>query len=86
MRTTLVMAVKNEPGSLYRCLGLFATAGLNMSKLESRPSRDRAWEYVFWIELDADIADLGTRAALERLRERAAMVRVLGSYPRAEAT
>ncbi len=83
MRTTLVMAVRNEPGSLHRCLAVFADAGLNMSKLESRPSRTRAWEYVFWIDLDADAADPATSAALERLRAQAAMVRVLGSYPRA---
>jgi prephenate dehydratase len=79
MRTTMVLAVRNEPGSLHRCLGVFARAGLNMSKLESRPSRDRAWEYVFWVDLDAD-ASQADRAAAE-LRADAAMVRILGTYP-----
>ncbi len=82
-RTTLALAVRNEPGSLHRCLGVFAEAGLNMSKLESRPSRERAWEYVFWVELDADAAKPATAAALDDLRRVAATVRVLGSYPRA---
>jgi prephenate dehydratase len=82
-RTTLALAVRNEPGSLHRCLGVFAEAGLNMSKLESRPSRERAWEYVFWVELDADASAPATAAALDDLRRVAAMVRVLGSYPRA---
>ncbi len=81
MRTTMVLAVRNEPGSLHRCLGVFARAGLNMSKLESRPSRDRAWEYVFWVDLDADEAE--ARAAAAELRADAAMVRILGTYPRA---
>jgi prephenate dehydratase len=82
-RTTLVLAVKNEPGSLLRCLDVLAAAGLNMGKLESRPSRGRAWEYVFWVDLDADAADPRTAAALTELGRVASMVRVLGSCPRA---
>lgn len=81
MRTTMVLAVRNEPGSLYRCLGVFARAGLNLSKLESRPSHDRAWEYVFWVDLDADRAE-ATRVAAELVAD-AARVRVLGTYARA---
>ena len=59
MRTTLVMAVRNEPGTLLAALRVFAEHGLNMSELESRPSRERAWEYVFWVELDADAGGPG---------------------------
>jgi prephenate dehydratase len=84
MRTTLVMAVKNEPGTLLAALRVFAGHGLNMSELESRPSRERAWEYVFWVELDADAAAPETEAALAGLRQVTTMVRVLGSYPRAD--
>jgi prephenate dehydratase len=83
MRTTLVMAVKNEPGTLLAALRVFADHGLNMSELESRPSRERAWEYVFWVELDADVSSPQTQAALAGLRTVTTMVRVLGSYPRA---
>jgi len=54
-----------------------------MSKLESRPSRERAWEYVFWVDLDADAALPATRAALEALGPVTTMIRVLGSYPKA---
>ncbi len=82
-RTTLVLAVTNEPGSLVRCLEILAAAELNMGKLESRPSRERAWEYVFWVELDADAAAPSTAAAITALRRVASMVRVLGSCPRA---
>lgn len=82
-RTTLVLAVRNEPGTLLAVLRVFAGHGLNMSKLESRPSRERAWEYVFWIDLDADTGDAGTQAALEALRAVTTMTRVLGCYPRA---
>jgi prephenate dehydratase len=82
MMTTLVFAVRNVPGSLHRCLGTFATRGLNLSRLESRPTRAARWEYVFWVDLDADAADPTAAAALDDLRGEAAMVRVLGSYPR----
>lgn len=82
-RTTLALAVRNEPGSLHRCLGVLAAAGLNMSKLESRPDRRHPWEYVFWVDLDADATDPSTATALDEMRRVAAMVRVLGSYPRA---
>jgi prephenate dehydratase len=84
-RTTLVLAVRNEPGTLLAVLRVFAEHGLNMSKLESRPSRERAWEYVFWVDLDADDADPATQAALDALVPVTTMIRVLGSYPKAEA-
>ena len=83
MRTTLALAVRNEPGTLLAVLEVFARHGLNMSKLESRPSRSRAWEYVFWVDLDADGAAPDTREALDELGQVTTMLRVLGSYPRA---
>ena len=82
-RTTLVVAVRNEPGTLLAVLAVFANHGLNMHKLESRPSRERAWEYVFWIDLDADTAEPGTAEALAELGVVTTMTRVLGSYPAA---
>jgi prephenate dehydratase len=85
-RTTLVLAVRNEPGTLLAVLRVFAEHGLNMSKLESRPSRERAWEYVFWVDLDADDAQPETQAALNQLVAVTSMLRVLGSYPKARAS
>jgi prephenate dehydratase len=82
MMTTLVFAVRNVPGSLHRCLGVFAERGLNLSRLESRPTRAARWEYVFWVDLDADAREPIAVAALDELRREAAMVRVLGSYRR----
>jgi prephenate dehydratase len=82
-RTTLVFAVRNEPGTLLAALREFAERGVNLSKLESRPSRHRAWEYVFWADLDADAAESSCAAAIDGLRAVSTMVRVLGSYPRA---
>jgi prephenate dehydratase len=82
-RTTLVVAVRNQPGTLLAVLRVFADHDLNMSKLESRPSRERAWEYVFWVDLDAGADDPATQAALAELTGVTTMCRVLGSYARA---
>jgi len=82
-KTTMVFATRNVPGSLYRCLGAFAERGVNLSRLESRPSRATRWEYVFWADLDAAADDPQCAAGLGQLRREAAMVRVLGSYPAA---
>ena len=83
-RTTLAMTVRNEPGSLHRCLGVLDEAGLNLDKLESRPSRARAWEYVFWMDADADLRDPRVQAAFKRLEGASSTLRVLGSYAKAE--
>jgi prephenate dehydratase len=79
-RTTLVLGVRNLPGTLLAVLRVFADHGLNMSKLESRPARERPWEYVFWVDLDADATSPTTRAALDELGAVTTLVRVLGSY------
>jgi prephenate dehydratase len=84
-RTTLVVAVRNEPGTLLAVLRVIAAHGLNMRKLESRPSRERAWEYVFWIDLDGEVADPAMTAALDEVRGVTTMTRVLGSYPSPDA-
>jgi prephenate dehydratase len=81
-RTTLAFGVRNEPGTLLRALRVFADRSINLSKLESRPSRAAAWEYVFWADLDAHRADPNCAAAIDELAAVATMVRVLGSYRR----
>jgi prephenate dehydratase len=82
-RTTLLFAVRNVPGSLHRCLGAFAARGVNLSRLESRPARRARWEYVFWVDVDADATEPACAAALDELRAETDMVLILGSYPRA---
>jgi prephenate dehydratase len=83
VKTTLVWAVRNVPGSLYRCLGCFAERKINLSRLESRPSRGVRWEYVFWADMDTDPEEPGCAAALAALLREAVMVRVAGVYRRA---
>ncbi len=81
-RTTLVIGVRNEPGALLAVLRVVADHGLNMSKLESRPARDRPWEYVFWVDLDAAMDDAATAGALADLGGVTTSIRTLGSYRR----
>jgi len=84
-RTTLAFAVRNEPGTLLAALRCFADRGLNLSNLESRPSRSVAWDYVFWADLDAAASSAAAVGALTELRGMSTMVRVLGSYSRASS-
>jgi prephenate dehydratase len=88
-RTTIAVAVRNEPGTLLAVLRIIADHGLNMRKLESRPLRERPWEYVFWIDLDGglDDAPVGAplREAVEEVRGVTTMTRILGSYPSEDA-
>ncbi len=83
-KTTFVFAVRNVPGSLHRSLGAFAARGLNLSRLELRPWTERGsrWEYLFWVDLDADPADPACADALDELRGETELVRILGTYPR----
>ena len=84
-KTTLVFGVRNVPGSLHRALQAFAGRGINLSRLESRPwvGRGSRWEYLFWVDLDADAADADCAAALADLGAEAETIRILGTYPRA---
>jgi prephenate dehydratase len=84
-RTTIAFGVRNEPGMLLSALEVFAGRGINLSKLESRPSRSAAWEYVFWTDLDAHEQEPACAAALADLRAVATLFRTFGSYPRVAA-
>jgi chorismate mutase/prephenate dehydratase len=84
-RTTLLLSARDtqSPGALQHLLEPFARAGINMSRIESRPSRRRKWDYVFFIDIEGHAEDTSVRKALAVLKRRASLLRVLGSYPRA---
>ncbi|MDD1768666.1 MAG: prephenate dehydratase [Methanomassiliicoccales archaeon] len=83
-KTSLVFATKNVAGALYACLGVFTEHSVNLTKLESRPRRDRAWEYVFYVDIDGHLDDPDVSGAITDLVRRASFVKILGSYKRAE--
>ena len=84
-RTTLLLTYgdTSSPGALYRLLEPLARHGVNMTRIESRPSRRRKWDYVFFIDVEGHAEDERLRKALAALKKRASLFRVLGSYPRA---
>ena len=77
-----MFALKDEPGVLYKALSCFANAGINMSRIESRPSRRRAWDYLFFIDIEGHQAQEEVNTAIEELRDICQYLRILGSYPR----
>jgi len=80
-RTAIVLETANQPGALVKALQVLADRGINLSKLESRPTGE-PWSYRFFIEIDGDAASPEAHNALEEIRRRARSVRVLGSYAR----
>src|SRR5438094_565383 len=81
-KTTLRLKLPHRPGTLAHALAAFAAAGLNLTKLESRPDRTTPWEYLFYLDVEARAADGAMAAALRDLEAQGAVVMVLGSYPR----
>ena len=84
-KTSVVFTTRHERGALRRTLEVFDDAGINLTRIESRPALGRRWEYVFFTDLEGHRRDAGVARALERLASVCGSVRVLGSYPRAPA-
>ena len=84
-RTTLLVSASgtDDPGALFRLLEPFAEHGINMTRIESRPSRKRKWDYVFFMDVEGHVSDQPLAQALASLEARASLFKVLGSYPRA---
>jgi prephenate dehydratase len=83
-KTSLAFSTRNVPGALFEAMGCFASRGINMTKVESRPRKGRAWEYVFFVDIDGHVDDPKVAEALTDLVRRAVLVKVLGSYFRAK--
>jgi prephenate dehydratase len=80
-KTSVVFATRHMPGALHACLGEFAERGINLTKIESRPRRDRLWRYVFYLDFEGHWQDVDCAEALLGLLLKASFVKVLGSYP-----
>ena len=82
-RTSLVVSVRNKPGALHDLLEPFQRHNVDMTRLESRPSRSSKWTYVFFIDLEGHIEDQSVANVLDELNSQVVELKVLGSYPRA---
>jgi len=80
-KTSLAISTKNKPGAMVDLLEPLSRHGVSMTKLESRPSKQGLWDYVFYIDIEGHQTDDKVEAALAELNDRASIVKVLGSYP-----
>jgi len=78
-----VMSAPNRPGAMHGLLEPFATHGVSMTRLESRPARTGLWEYLFFVDIVGHETDPAVAGALAELGKKAPMLRILGSYPAA---
>ncbi len=82
-KTSLLLSARNVPGALYGLLEPFSRRGISMTRIESRPSRSGLWEYVFFVDIEGHARDPNVAEALAEIEQRASLLKVLGSYPRA---
>jgi prephenate dehydratase len=80
-KTSVVFGAAHKPGALYQAMGAFASRGINLTKLESRPARRAVWEYVFYVDFEGHTEDPRVGEAISDLRAHAAWAIVLGAYP-----
>ena len=83
-RTSLMISLVDKVGALHRALAAFRRHRLNMTKIESRPSKRKAWEYFFFIDCDGHVSDHKVAKAVAELEQQCSFVKVLGSYPNTE--
>jgi chorismate mutase/prephenate dehydratase len=83
-KTSIMFSIKDRVGALYSILKPFAKHGINLTKIESRPSKRKAWEYIFFVDLVGHIDDQNVKKAIDEVKEGCLYLKVLGSYPPAE--
>ncbi len=83
-KTSIMFSVKDKPGALYLVLRHFYKHKVNLTKIESRPSRRKAWEYIFFVDMEGHTEDKGLKRAINEVKKECLYLKVLGSYPSAE--
>ena len=83
-KTSIVFSVPNKSGSLYHALNVFDSEGVNLTMIESRPTKQMPWEYIFFVDCQGHEKDAAIQNSLQKLSDMAMFARVLGSYPEAE--
>lgn len=83
-KTSIVFEIKDRAGALYDTLAPFKRSRINLTKIESRPSKKKAWSYFFFVDFEGHHEDLKIRKALDLLKRHCVFFKVLGSYPKVE--
>lgn len=81
-RTSLMFCVRDEPGALFKALEPFSRLRISMSKIESRPSKRKAWEYFFFVDVDGHAEQSPLKEAVAELSNHCTLVKILGTYPK----
>jgi chorismate mutase/prephenate dehydratase len=81
-KTSIIFSAKHAPGTLYHALGEFASRNINLTRIESRPTKTTAWQYNFYLDFEGHRTEKRCSEALQALEKYATFVKVLGSYPR----
>jgi len=82
-KTSIIFSVRHAPGTLYDALGVFAKRGINLTKIESRPTRKKPWEYIFYLDFEGHRNEPKCADALKELQAKTLFVKILGSFPKA---
>jgi chorismate mutase/prephenate dehydratase len=85
-RTSLMLSIADEVGALHHSLAPFSRYKLNMTRIESRPNKRKAWEYFFFVDFDGHYLDKKVARALAQVEKECTFIKVLGSYPKGEET
>jgi len=80
-KTSIIFGVRHVPGALYRALEPFAKRGINLTRIESRPSKRKPWEYLFYVDFEGHRLDVKVASALQELQQVTSIIKILGSYP-----
>ena len=83
-KTSIIFAAAHTPGALYHALGEFAKRDINLARIESRPTKQKPWEYNFYLDFEGHRTEENCTVALKALKKYATFIKILGSYPRAE--
>jgi prephenate dehydratase len=79
-KTSIIFAVVSKPGALYKCLKEFALRDINLTRLESRPSKQKPWEYIFYTDFEKGLFEQSAQEALEELKKHTTFVKIIGTY------
>jgi chorismate mutase/prephenate dehydratase len=84
-KTSIMFSIKDRPGALYDMLRTFSKEKINLTKIESRPSKKKAWEYIFFVDFQGHIEDKSVKKALGALEKDCLLLKILGAYPMARS-
>lgn len=83
-KTSILFSVKDRPGILHKVLGSFAKNKINLSKIESRPSKKETWEYVFYLDMEGHLEDKKVKKVMKEINKYTTFLKIMGSYPQGE--